>query len=213
LAKEARPLTAEQTLGAAWERGGAGNWNEKLLARGLRPKGAESRRHDTPEEMLRSACPEGLHPKAWPPEKIARTAFVTAQGSASLKDDTALFDTRSSMKQQVRACTFVAGAGLELQAEKLLGAVERGGEVAGINFQHDGTSMPLMFENPDTFASLAGNLPDLQKTRKGRKIGIVEVWQHKAHVYIAAPLRPSADGEEDEIHGEKEGEEEGEEHW
>ena len=57
---------AEQLLGEAWESGVAGNWSEKALAKGLRPSspGADSGRGPTPEEFLRKACKEGLHPKA-----------------------------------------------------------------------------------------------------------------------------------------------------
>ena len=109
------PTDAEQLLGKAWQRGIAGTWSEKALAKGL----CLSDTGTGAEELLRDACKDGLHPQAWLPDKITRTAFITAMGSANLKDEASVFK-QSSMKQQVRACLFVAGAGLEAQSEKLV---------------------------------------------------------------------------------------------
>ena len=100
------------------------------------------------EKLLRDACKDGLHPKAWTPEQIARTAFISAKGGSSLKDEPTVYQTKS-LKQQVKACLFVAGTGLQAQSERLVQCIERKGQVAGINLQHDGTSMPVMFNSPD----------------------------------------------------------------
>jgi hypothetical protein len=147
--QEQRPTTAEELLGKAWETGVADNWTEHALARGLRHKGKEGEPEEDPAQaLLRKACSsEGLHPKAWTPDKIARTAFLAAKGSASLKDEGGNFEKKSGSRQAVASCCFVAGSALELQADALVSSIESGGEVAGVNLMHEGTSMPVMFED------------------------------------------------------------------